>query len=49
MTLSFGLGEPIKINTIVGLPTFKKWKLVLDVADAKVTSRLLDVYFDICF
>ena len=31
ITLSFGFGLVIKVNDIVDLPTFRKWKLILDL------------------
>ena len=34
MTLSFGLGEKILVNVIIGLPTFREWQLVLDVDES---------------
>ena len=49
MTLSFGLGEAIKVNAIIGLPTFKEWKLVLDLDENRLTSKSLGIYFDLCF
>ena len=49
MTLSFGLGLVIKVNAIVGLPTFCKWKLILDLDANQVISKLLCIYFDLCF
>ena len=49
MTISFGLGEAIKVNAILGLPTFRDLKLVLDVDDSRVTSKVLGIYFDLCF
>ena len=36
MTLSFGLGDAISVNAIIGLPTFREWKIVLDVDDKKI-------------
>ena len=47
--LSFGLGKAIKVNAIIGLPTFKKWKLILDLDANRATSKILGVYFDLCF
>ena len=37
MTLSFGLGEQILVNAIIGLPTFREWQ------------KLLDTFFDISY
>ena len=41
LTLSFGLGVSIIVNAIVGLPIFRKWKLILDVDGGKASSKLL--------
>ena len=30
ITVSFGLGDSISVNAIIGLPTFRAWELVLD-------------------
>ena len=49
MELSFGLGKAIKVNGIIGLPTFKTWKLILDLEENRATSKTLGVYFDLCF
>ena len=45
--LSFGLGQAIKVNAIIGLPTFKTWKLILDLEANRATSKILGVYFDL--
>ena len=31
------------------LPTFKKWKIILDLEANRATSKILGVYFDLCF
>ena len=31
ITISFGLGLAIKVNEMVGIPTFRKWKLTLEL------------------
>ena len=49
VTLSFGLGKAIKINAIIGLPTIKKWKMILDLDSNKATSKYLNIYFDLCY
>ena len=49
LTLSFGLGEYILVNAIIGLPTFKEWQLVLDVSSSQVYSKLMDTVFDLSF
>ena len=49
LTLSFGLGESIQVNAIIGLPTFKTWKLVLDIDSKIATSKEIGIDFDLCF
>lgn len=49
IALSFGLGDAISVNAIIGLPTFKEWKLVLDVAEKRANSTVLGCYFDLTF
>ena len=49
VTLSFGLGLGIKVNAIVGLPTFREWRLILDLDSNQVTSKLLGLIFDLTF
>ena len=49
VTLSFGLGTAIKVNVIIGLPTFRKWKMILDLDSCRATSKYLNIYFDLCF
>ena len=49
LTLSFGLGESIQVNAIIGLPTIKEWKLVLDVDGKIATSKEIGIDFDLCF
>ena len=31
MTLDLGLGESISVDAIIGLPTLKEWKVVIDM------------------
>ena len=45
MTISFGLGEAIKANAILGLPIFHEIKLVPDIDASRVTSKVLGIYF----
>ena len=45
MTLAFGLGKAITVNEIIGLPTIREWKQVLDVDTNRVTLKLLDLSF----
>ena len=49
ITLSFGLGLAIKVNPIVGLTTFHKWKLIMDLDTKKLISKKIGLYFDVCF
>ena len=49
MPISFGLGEAITMNAIIGLPTFKQWKFALDVDANRFTSKLLCLYFDLSY
>ena len=44
-----GLGESVTVNAILGLPTIREWKLVLDVDDGKAMSKVLGIYFDLDF
>ena len=47
--LSFGLGLGIKLNAIVGPPTFRECKLILDLDANRVISKSFGLYFDLCF
>ena len=47
--LSFGLGDSISVNAIIGLPTFKTWGLILDLSCDRASSKLLNVDFDLNF
>ena len=49
LTLSFGLGESIQVNAIIGLPTIKEWKLVLDIDGKVAASKEIGIDFDLCF
>ena len=49
LTLSFGLGASIRVNAIIGLPTFREWKIVLNVDSKRASSKLLECYFELCF
>jgi hypothetical protein len=49
MTISFGLGESISVNAIIGLPTLKEFKMVLDVDSGIATSKLLNKDFKLSF
>ena len=47
VTLSFGLGDSITVNAIVGLPTFKLWQLILDIPNDRLISNTLGLFFDL--
>ena len=49
VTLSFDLGWAIKVNDIVTISTFHKWKKILNLDANCAILNLLDVYFDLCF
>ena len=49
MKLSFGLGESISVNAIIGLPTLREWKMVLDMDTGLATSKLLNKEFILSF
>ena len=49
MTLEFGLGESISVNAIIGLPTLKEWKMVIDMDSCTATSKLLNLNFELAF
>ena len=49
MKLSFGLGESISVNAIIGLPTLKEWKMVMDMDSGIATSKLLRQEFPLTF
>ena len=49
MKLSFGLGESISVNAIIGLPTLKEWKLIMDMDSSCATSKLLRQEFPLTF
>ena len=49
MTISFGLGEYISVNVIIGFLTIKEWKIVLYVDAGLATSKLLRKLFDLTF
>ena len=49
MSLSFGQGETILVNAIIGLRILREWQLVLDVSESQVFSKVLDTNFDLSF
>ena len=49
MTISFGLGESISVNAIIGLLIIKEYKIMLDVDAGLATSKLLCKRFDFTF
>lgn len=49
ITLSFGLGHNVSVRTIIGLPTIKAWKGVMNFVDNTFTSHTLSTRFDLLF
>ena len=49
MTISFGLGKSVSVNAIIGLPTLREWRMVLDVDRGIASSKLLNINFDLAF
>ena len=47
VTLSFGLGDDVTVNAIIGIPTFRAWKLILDISEDRAVSKLLNLFFDL--
>ena len=47
--LSFGLGETISVNAIIGLPTLRSWKMVLDIDEYQANSKTLNQYFELSY
>ena len=47
--LSFGLGSDVAVRTIIGLPTLKEWKAVVDFADNTLTVHSLKKRFTLLF
>ena len=47
--LRFRSEDSISVNTIIGLPTFQAWELVLDLSADRVSSKLLDVNFELSY
>ena len=47
ITLSFGLGDDVTVNAIIGIPTFRAWKLILDISENRAISKLLSIFFDL--
>ena len=43
--LSFGLGEAISVNAILGLPILRSWKMVLGIDKNQANSKTLNRYF----
>ena len=46
ITLSFGLGNEVAVNAIIGKPTLKAWKGCIDFASNTFTSEALRLSFD---
>ena len=47
--ISFGLGKSVLVNTIVGIPTIKKLKMVIDYDEDKCLSKALKLWFPLCY
>ena len=44
-TIKFGLGRDISVNAIIGIPTIKALKLLLDLDDNRCLSKVLGIWF----
>lgn len=49
VTISFGLGDSIAVNGIIGLPTLREWKMVLDIDEGIAYSKLLNLKWSMEF
>lgn len=49
ITLSLGLGTNVSVRTIIGLPTLKQWKGVVDLVENTFTSHAFSRKFDLVF
>jgi hypothetical protein len=49
ITISFGLGEGITVNSIIGLPTLRHWKMNLCLSDNTMMAPTLRTRFDIVY
>lgn len=49
LTISFGLGDSIAVNGIIGLPTLREWKMVLDIDEGIAYSKLLNLRWNMEF
>ena len=47
--LSFGLGHGIAVNGLIGLPTLRAWKMVIDLDDNKMYSKSMQLRWDMEF
>ena len=45
--VSFGLGAGDGPNAIIGIPTFKKWKIVLDISSNMMVAKSLNKQFSV--
>ena len=43
--ISFGLGEDIAANSLLGLPTLKRWKALIDLEDESLIARSIQTTF----
>ena len=49
LTISFGLGDSISVNGIIGLPTLRECKMVLDIGEGIAYSKLLHLRWNMDF
>ena len=47
--LSFGLGADVAVNSLIGLPTLRKWGGVFDFGDNFFISRSFNTKFPLCY
>jgi len=47
--LSFGLGDSVAVNSLVGIPTIKRWQCLLDFEDNSMIARGLNTKFPFIF
>ena len=48
-TISFGLGQNVLVNAIIGLPLLKKWKMILNLEVDQFSSKALNLWFPITY
>ena len=47
--LSFGLGDSVTVNSIVGVPTIKEWKCIFDFESHELVARGLNTKFPLVY